>query len=854
MPVPEKRTRFFVKREKTIQAFDEFMQSPGRVWVSDMTADHGLGKTTVLLHLYRSRGKIKHAWLDMKNDKYRLHQLMDEGAPDAARAITAAQEDYRTLLLDVAIDLFGSQSEVYVSFEGEIRTIMPSNFTQTAKFVSQLSRFIKKVSVKPEVSVMGVKLGLGGVELDIPLEKKHNVQALHRMRTQMTSALAKQIVSLGISELILIVMDDLCHFRDTFLEKWILTELVPALDGCKIILSHTDIESPFLSQDAYHLPLEQYSLAETRQYVSKRLGPEALDMGIDANLQAHYDGHPQKIEWAVDSIEMVGLAQAQEQGWMKRRPKTDTGSDIVSLAEAQIGILAQRDPSFAQAIEIACVLAEFDRKLFIQVISDLESEIDILNFGDLQTQFEKLSFIERKGHGTWIVHPQVAKACEKAARQRNANLVERIHQSAAAYYGTLMQKEEEDSDQSIWERLHRYEMGYWQERSHNWLRHLAASPDASLEIATRYFDAYFWWGEYVDFPFCDHLVASLKATSLSERSRKIVNLIDRFHQAFVPMRRREQDCTWATEVLVILSQLRDRAGLHRPAEDDAVRWHLLGLLENYIAEALCAQDWRAPRAEAAYQASTSAFFRAGQIYRTHIAGLGKNVDRKMAKRLCEQADTDDWYGAWMCIWLSGWYARLGRSDEAIETAAYAKKIILRVDPNDIEAIGRIHAYRGDVQFYRHEWTDAFQEYNLYALHSLGFLIDEYGIGGDIYTLEFLREMIELLYKRMEEIETTNPEMLMEWWRGLYTFWQPEGQVLLPQEVTVKFPGRIVDLLQKDHLGRAVAHQLPLPRLPEYQLLDNYGLDLLPEYSKATESAFYHIRERCYQQGILDRTE
>jgi hypothetical protein len=76
--------------------------------------------------------------------------------------------------------------------------------------------------------------------------------------------------------------------------------------------------------------------------------------------------------------------------------------------------------------------------------------------------------------------------------------------------------------------------------------------------------------------------------------------------------------------------------------------------------------------------------------------------------------------------------------------------------------------------------------------------------------------------------------------------------LLPASLPEHVPGPISSLVEKDELGRVLAHELPLPRLPVYESLDDYGLNLSPEYQKAVERSFYTLRERCYQQGILLR--
>lgn len=858
MTAPDKKIRYFVKREKTIQAFEEFMQSPAQVWLANLNAEHGFGKTTVLLHLYRRRSQIKRAWVSLRDEKFRSIPLEEESKTVNIQEFIKALEGYQTLLLSIGADIFGEHSEAYQAMLQEMRAILPPRFERAGKFTAQLNRFVRRtsfrVALKPEIPLIpGVlKASIGELELGLSPDKKETLPELNQKRIAMTDVLVRYLTRLGVGGQALIIMDDVCHIRGSYLEKWILTELAPALKSCKIVLSHT---LPFTAkvQEAFPLPLDRFSPAETRQYVLKRLGEEALQFELDEALHLRFDGNPQQLEWAVDGIELIGLSRARELPWLKQAASWNPASQTVALAESQIEILSRTQPSLERAYDVACILRTFDPKLFDHIWLELKlAGAEAPSFQALRPYFEKLSFLEANKQGQWFVHSEVAQTREKNLLAREPHFVANVHHSAAVHYGELMQREEEDSDAGVWERLHRYETSDWRARIQNWLRHLAASPDASLEIATRYFDAYFWWGEFIDFPFCDHLLSHLQGSLLTERNQKIVELLTRFHHSFVPARQRTADTAWTTEALVALGQLLDRLGLHHPAPQDATRWHLRGLLENYVAEAWSVRDPHDQRAEAAYKASAEAFFQAAESYRRQWRQLLPDANRKLAKRFKDQAEMEEWYGGWACIWLAGLLAQLGRAEEAMKTAAFAEKTISRVDPADIEALGRVHAYRGEVYFSQRQWEKALQEYQLFALFALGFLIDAYGVGGDIYTLGYFREMIETLAARIETLESVEATLLSTWWRSLHSFWLPEAAPLLPAELDAEPASPVSALIHKDEWGKVVEHRLPLPRLPEYESLDGYALHLAADYKKTVEQAFYQIRERSYQQGLLSR--
>lgn len=852
MPDPEKKIKHFVRREKTMRAFDEFLRSDESVWVADLSGAHGIGKTTVLLHYYRSRGNIQHAWIDLRARKYKAIPCQDETTPAAVAALFDAQQGYRTLLLDIAADLFGADSPAFLEILADIKQVMPDNLAQAGKFLSQIGRFVRKVNFKPEFSFAGMRLGLGGLEFEAPFDSKKSFSEQADIRRRMTDALARRVVAMNLRGNTLIVFDDFCHIRGSYLEKWIATELLPRLRGCKIVLSHTEMDSAFLPADAFSVPLERFSLAETRKYVEIRLGSAALPSEMVERLHTQFDGNPQQIEWALDSIQMVGAEHAGELAFFRQPASSVSGGGMDDLAAMQIDLVVRRSPEMKTAIDVACLLQEFDRKLFEEVLAGAIPDVE-LSLSSVWKKLGELSFIESKGDGRiYVVHPQIARWRETFLRERNATFVEDVHRLAAAWYGTAMQKREEDADESVWERLHQYELPEWQTLSQGWLRHLAANPDAGLEVATRYFDAYFWWGEYVEFPFCERLIEDLKAASLSPRSRKIVEMLDEFHRSFIPQRQQSGAADWTQDVLLVLSHLSDRLGLNAPSPDDARRWHLRGLVENYVAEARYAANHRDPLAEVAYRNSAEAFFKARQICLDRVRQSLEDGDRKTARRCREQANTEAWYGGWMCVWLAGLYAEWSQPDKAVQAAELAEQTILKVDPKDIEALGRIHAARGDVHFAAHRWDEALREYQLYALFALGFLIDEYGVGGDIYTFEYLRESIEHIYARLVSLQAADAAVLSSWWAAWIAFWGEDASSILPDGLAASFSGGVERLMRTDPLGHVVEHSLPLPRLPEYEITENLGLGFRPEFQKAVERVFYSRRDQCIRAGLLPR--
>src|SRR5207249_1529070 len=96
-----------------------------------------------------------------------------------------------------------------------------------------------------------------------------------------------------------------------------------------------------------------------------------------------------------------------------------------------------------------------------------------------------------------------------------------LHDRAARYYTTeLARTDQKRTQESAYLQWYRYEDAEWQRLIQAWLYHLAHTDERSharLALARVYFDAFWWWGAYVEFPFCEELLDTWEQTQTAPR-------------------------------------------------------------------------------------------------------------------------------------------------------------------------------------------------------------------------------------------------------------------------------------------------------------------------------------------------
>ena len=135
---------------------------------------------------------------------------------------------------------------------------------------------------------------------------------------------------------------------------------------------------------------------------------------------------------------------------------------------------------------------------------------------------------------------------------------------------------------------YRYESSEWQVAKNHWLYYLSHAGDDSatvLAFLRAYFDAFWWWGCYMDFAYCDQLIKEWRQREGAEGDREILTLVRKFQDAY-PKETVDRHSTAWPEVEAALVQLLRLAGMEgEPSQwTNQERRHVRGLADIFRAE------------------------------------------------------------------------------------------------------------------------------------------------------------------------------------------------------------------------------------------------------------------------------
>lgn len=176
-----------------------------------------------------------------------------------------------------------------------------------------------------------------------------------------------------------------------------------------------------------------------------------------------------------------------------------------------------------------------------------------------------------------------------------------LNSSATAYYANeRIELEESYRDRTSYERRLRYEGDEWVHLRTEWLYHLAQTNDraaADVALARTYFEAHYWWGYYVDDPFCDELLALDPLGT----SSAVVDLLRQFNATWPKVATSNEATDWRPSV-TLLERCRKVLGVNQDVavmSEDAIAIRLVTNL--LLARALQGINWNNPQIEDLYK-------------------------------------------------------------------------------------------------------------------------------------------------------------------------------------------------------------------------------------------------------------
>lgn len=439
-------------------------------------------------------------------------------------------------------------------------------------------------------------------------------------------------------------------------------------------------------------------------------------------------GHPQAVSLAVELLQRYDAAETMAFAEELDKLPDDLAQKYARTVEKILG----RDGAEAEQTLRACsVMRKFDAAMLEEVVGP-EADLERL---------KRYSFVEEAAdprEGFVRIHPVVRKALaqrlEHADRARFIELHARAAEHCASWIGGFEEGEDFDPCSKSYASWYRYEDPSWQAAKREWLYHQAhasTSGRGQRELGRRrfcrvFFDAFWWWGSYLDFRFCRDLVADWRATQHDREWTAALEVIldaypSGYEMAHAPAEWRTGELPRWDAVRAALLDVRDACGLDGDptAFAEFEERHTRALIDTFLADAA---RYRAAN-ERAYEAALTHYDEAVRLFET---------------------DEDDWDIAWTRFERAELHLEHKHADEAREDWAKAADRV--VELKDEELAANLHRLAADAHAAAGDLDAAFAAHGRAVLHA--YLFQRRPHPPDEYTLSFYGEQVERSLARL----------------------------------------------------------------------------------------------------------
>jgi uncharacterized protein DUF4062/NB-ARC domain-containing protein len=361
-------------------------------------------------------------------------------------------------------------------------------------------------------------------------------------------------------------------------------------------------------------------------------------------------------------------------------------------------------------------------------------------------QLRDMGLVEHAGGGEYTMHRVIAEYARKKLPRGTA---EELHGKALAWYRERL-KESIEGDLAAYLGWYRYEEPAWQALKDAWLYHLAASGDAVgsiLAFLRVYFDAFWWWGYYQRFPFCERLIREWLQRDIGAAEREGLRQLSIFQTSYpagYEKRGRQEDWRKVEHALIALRQ-----GLG---------------LDGEVAR-ITGEDARRVR-------HFTDFFLA------ECAGYGRG-DRDLALKRYQdahdqfQGDGTEWIPAWLWFYVAQYLLDAG---DPAAAGDYTHRALAeagedqRLAERDPELLANIYRQLGDLALLEGEMDEAARQYRRAAFYA--FIFQAVPESGDSYTVAFYREIAGRITTRIAACHAASKRRGRELAKAVRGYWEP----------------------------------------------------------------------------------
>ena len=655
----------FVGRTALVEALRKVFQR-GRVAVADAWGIPGSGKSAFGMHA--------RAALAAPSDVVLRYRFSSE---DAILGDASAQEvsDYyafRAFAAQVAEDLVRALDPEADSQEERLLEAFMIAYDQARISTAQ-------VSAKANVFFAIIKDSDVGVV-------NHDSSALRASVLEKRPGLAAALATLlrGVTKerpsearRLILALDDFDRVPSGPLRRWVL-ELVADLDSALVVVPRLPNAAP--PDVAVDIPLGRLSRDEIREFAEQCLPMHDLSDWLLVGIEDATDGHPEAVCLAMELLQRFDAPEAAAAAAELGRLPADLGQKRARMVESILG----RDGLAAEQLLRDCaVMRKFDAAMLAAVVGP-DADID---------QLRPYSFVEEAPdprEGFFRLHPAVRRELAFRLDKFDHARFLRLHRLAAEHCATWVSEYEENEDidpaSLSYDSWYRYEDPGWQAAKREWLYHQTRASSSGkderelgrLRFTRVFLDAFWWWGCYLDFPFCQTLLDDWRTTQEdSEWTVAFTQLLDAYpygyEKAKEPPDWREAELPRWDAVRAALLELREASGLAGDprAFEDPERRHTRALIDNFLAHAAR----YASADEAAYRAAIPHYDEAVELF---------------------EVDDDDWDEAWTRFERSELHLEHGRVDESRVDWKRAAELVPELEDEELAA--NLHRLAADAHF------------------------------------------------------------------------------------------------------------------------------------------------------------
>lgn len=421
-----------------------------------------------------------------------------------------------------------------------------------------------------------------------------------------------------------------------------------------VVLTRSAFDSdPCLSGD--HVKawvLSNLNRDEVAEYVRTYRGRESGRDTVDL-VHTVSQGHPATLRLVCDLLwgakALAAVDQNSEEVILDLpRPQTEKAAALVEKLVERLGV-----PGLMEAIEAAAVPRRFDVDMLAALLTH-EAENGTIDKTQ-RDQFERireLPFVEAttSQERELRIHDYARASLIARMETLQSQRLQSLHERAEAYYQRLLAKDfiDERGQARAYGDWYFLESPEWRSRKREWLYHLARLSErkkqrsALLEAARLFLDAFWWWGNYVHFDFCDRLVADLGQILVTlDNGSSVHGHGARWQSAWVDLGTLHQG----------LQEMLDNYPLRSQKSPDA-RWDLVesALLKIRRACGLVVLPARSSRRQRHIAALMNVFLAHTYRYRAEGPGNFLKADGyyQKAEALFRQND-DQWNWAWIAF-------------------------------------------------------------------------------------------------------------------------------------------------------------------------------------------------------------